>query len=311
MPHELRFLTMVSPNLEWTEVLRRYRYLEELGFDLAGFADHFVDWTGATGKWFECWTMLTAVAAVTRRIRLAAWVTQIPLRNPALLAHQALTVDHISNGRLELGLGLGLTTDPSCDMMGLPNWSYPERAARLKEYVQIIDRLLSNGTATYQGKFYQVNGAMMDPRPVQQPRPPIVIAAMGPTMLKRAAELADNWNSISFAANFEAQIAETRERIRAVDAHCTKIGRDPRSLRRSYLMLDMQARQTGGLVSYYQSKEIFADQVRQVVDLGISEIGLYYPRRDEQMPMFEKIATEVIPKLKADYQRSVASREEA
>jgi alkanesulfonate monooxygenase SsuD/methylene tetrahydromethanopterin reductase-like flavin-dependent oxidoreductase (luciferase family) len=301
MPHELRFLTMVPPNLPWPELLKRYQYLERLGFDLAAFADHFVDWTGAKGPWLECWTLLTAIAAHTSRIRLATWVTQIPLRSPALLAHQALTVDHISNGRLELGLGLGLPADPSCDMMGLPNWTNRERAARFKEYVQIVDQLLSNGTTTFQGQFYQVNAAVMDPRPVQRPRPPIVIAAMGPTMLKRAAEHADNWNSISFAASFDAQLAETRDRIHRVDEHCATIGRDPGSLRRSYLMLDIKARQTGGLVSYYESTNIFADQVRRVLDLGISEIGLYYPRRDEQLPMFEKIATEVMPALKAEY----------
>jgi alkanesulfonate monooxygenase SsuD/methylene tetrahydromethanopterin reductase-like flavin-dependent oxidoreductase (luciferase family) len=217
------------------------------------------------------------------------------------LAHQALTVDHISNGRLELGLGLGLPADPSCGMMGLPNWDNRERAARFKEYVHIVDQLLSNETTTFQGKYYQVNAAVIDPRPVQRPRPPIVIAAMGPTMLKRAAEHADNWNSISFAPTFDAQLAETRDRIRRIDDHCATIGRDPASLRRSYLMLDIKARQTGGLVSYFESREIFADQVRQVLDLGISEVGLYFPRRNEQLQMFEKIAAEVIPMLKAEY----------
>jgi alkanesulfonate monooxygenase SsuD/methylene tetrahydromethanopterin reductase-like flavin-dependent oxidoreductase (luciferase family) len=229
------------------------------------------------------------------------WVTQIPLRNPALLARQALTVDHISNGRLELGLGLGLTTDPSCDMMGLPNWGYPERADRFKEYVEIVDRLLSNEVTTYKGRFYQVNGAVMDPRPVQQPRPPIVIAAMGPTMLKRAAECADNWNSISFASSFDGQVAETRDRSRLIEEHCATIGRDPAELRRSYLMLDMDARQRGGLIDYYESTEIFADRVRRLIDLGISEFGIGYPRRNEQLPVFEKIVTEVIPTLKAKH----------
>ena len=69
MPHELRFLTMVPPNLPWPELLKRYQYLERLGFDLAAFADHFVDWTGAKGPWFECWTLLTAIAAHTSRIK--------------------------------------------------------------------------------------------------------------------------------------------------------------------------------------------------------------------------------------------------
>jgi alkanesulfonate monooxygenase SsuD/methylene tetrahydromethanopterin reductase-like flavin-dependent oxidoreductase (luciferase family) len=142
MPHDLRFFTMILPNQPWPELLRRYRYLEELGFDLAAFADHFVDWTGGKGPWFECFTLLTAVASHTSRIRLGAYVAQIPLRSPALLAHQVLTIDHVSNGRLELGLGLGLPTDPSYAMMGLPNWSNRERVARFPEYVQLVDRLL-------------------------------------------------------------------------------------------------------------------------------------------------------------------------
>jgi alkanesulfonate monooxygenase SsuD/methylene tetrahydromethanopterin reductase-like flavin-dependent oxidoreductase (luciferase family) len=301
MPHELRFLAIMSPNRPWPELLRRYRHIEALGFDLAGVPDHFTDWTGAPGPWFEGWTLLTAIAAHTSRVRLAMWVTQIPLRTPALLAHQALTVDHVSNGRLELGLGLGLTTDPSCEMMGLPNWSYKERAARFKEYVQIVDRLLSGETTTFQGQFYQVNGAVMDPRPVQRPRPPLVIAAMGPVMLKRAAEYADNWNSVGSAMDFDGQVAETRERCRLIDAHCATIGRDPASLRRSYVMLDMAARQRGGLIDYCESPEIFASRVRRLMALGISEIGITYPRRDEQLPVFEQIAAKVLPVLRAEH----------
>ncbi len=301
MPHKLRFFTMILPNQPWVELVRRYKSLEDLGFDLAAFADHFVDWTSAPGPWFECWTLLTAIAAHTSRIRLAAYVAQIPFRNPALLAHQALTADHVSNGRLELGLGLGLPADPSYAMMGLPNWSNRERAARFKEYIELVDRLLTNDVTTYDGQFYQADRAATNPRPLQQPRPPIIIAAMGPTMLKRAAEYADTWNSISFAHTFDEQLVETRDRIRLVDEHCARIGRDPASLRRSYLMLDMQARRTGGSVNYYRSAEAFSDMAQRLIDLGISELGLYYPRRDEEMPIFEKIAAEVIPSLKAKY----------
>jgi alkanesulfonate monooxygenase SsuD/methylene tetrahydromethanopterin reductase-like flavin-dependent oxidoreductase (luciferase family) len=284
MPHDLRFATIMSPNLPWPKLLRRYRHIEELGFDLAAVADHFVDWTGVPGPWFEGWSLLAALAAATSRIRLATWVAQIPLRNPALLARQALTVDHISNGRLELGLGLGLTTDPSCEMMGLPNWSYRERTARFKEYVEIVDRLLSGDVTTYQGQYYQVNGAMMDP-----------------TMLKRAAEYADTWNSAVAADNFDAQVVETRDRCHLIDEHCATIGRNPASLRRSCLMLDMAARQRGGRIGYYESKEIFADQVRRLIAPGISEIGMTYPSSDEQLPVFEKIAAKVIPALQAEY----------
>ena len=293
MAHPLRFLGMMVPVLPWDEQVRRYKHLEELGFDLAGVADQFVQWGGAQTPWLEGWTLLAALAAQTSRIRLATWVTQIPLRNPGLLARQALTVDHISHGRLELGLGIGLTTDPSIAMLGLPNWSYPERVARFKEYVEIVDRLLSNEITTYEGKFYRIESARMDPRPVQRPRPPIVIAANGPVMLKRAVELADNWNSISYAATLDEQLAETRHRIDAVDAHCAEIGRDPTSLRRSYLILDA--------FHYYGSTQLFNDTMRRFIDLGISEIGIGYPRDAAHLVVFERAAREVMPRLQEEF----------
>ena len=176
---------------------------------LPGWPIHFVDWANPTSSWFEMWTHVGAVAAMTSRMRLMTCVAQIPLRDPATLAHQAATVDHISNGRLELGLGVGLTADPSYEMMGIPNWSAKERVARFSEYVEAVDQLLSNDVSSYEGSYYVIKNAVMNPRPVQQPRPPITIAALRPVMLRNAARYADNWNSMSFADNFETQLEET------------------------------------------------------------------------------------------------------
>jgi alkanesulfonate monooxygenase SsuD/methylene tetrahydromethanopterin reductase-like flavin-dependent oxidoreductase (luciferase family) len=299
LSHALRFHVLILPNVPWGELARRFRHLDELGFDVGGMADHFVDWTGSGSPWLEAWTLLAAVARETRRLRLSTLVTQIPLRDPAMLAHQALTVDHVSDGRLELGLGVGLTTDPSYAMMGLPNWGAAERVARFKEYVEVVDRLLTHEVATYRGRFYLVEGARMKPRPVQQPRPPITIAAMGPVMLRHAARYADVWNSLSFLGDFEAQLEETRGRIQRIDEACGAIGREPASLRRSYLMFDAGARAGGGLISYYASEQTFADMTDRVIALGISEVGLYYPARAEQIPVFERVARDVIPGMKA------------
>ncbi len=299
MPYDLRFSVLVLPNVPWPEFLRRCRHVEALGFDQVGLADHLVDWAGGTGPWFELWSQLSAIAMATTRIRLATLVAQIPFRNPALFALQALTADHISGGRLDLGLGIGLEIDPSYRMMGIPNWTAKERVARLGEYVKVVDLLLSQEATTFRGRYYQTDAATLRPRPVQSPRPPILIAAMGPVMLGLAARHADIWNSLSFAKTFEAQIEETRERITKIDAHCAAIGRDPATLRRSYLMFDPSARSSGGVLHYYEFEEIFSQMARQVIALGISDVGVYYPMLERQIPMFERIARDVLPALKA------------
>jgi alkanesulfonate monooxygenase SsuD/methylene tetrahydromethanopterin reductase-like flavin-dependent oxidoreductase (luciferase family) len=299
MPHDLRFSVLVLPNVPWPELLRRCRQVEELGFDSIGLADHLVNWAGAKGPWFELWTHLSAIAMATTRIRLATLVAQIPLRNPALFALQALTADHVSGGRLDVGLGIGLEIDPSYRMMGIENWTAKERVARFGEYVEIVERLLTYPETTFRGRYYQTDAAALLPRPVQSPRPPILIAAMGPVMLRHAARYADIWNSMSFARTFEAQMEDTRRRVLAMDARCAAIGRDPAGLRRSYLMFDPTARGSGGVIQYYESEDAFTRMVQQVIALGISEVVLYYPMVERQIPMLERIARDVLPKLKA------------
>ena len=294
------------PNVAWPELLRRCQHVEELGFDSIGLADHLTDWAGGKGPWFELWSQLSAIAQATTRIRLATLVAQIPLRNPALFALQALTADHISGGRLDVGLGIGLEVDPSYRMMGIENWSAKERVARFGEYVEIVDKLLTHEETSFQGRFYKTDAATLRPRPVQLPRPPIIIAAMGPVMLGHAARHADIWNSISFAKSVEAQLDETRQRVTAIDARCAAIGRDPATLRRSYLMFDPTARSSGGKIKYYESEETCRQMVDQVIALGISEVGFYYPMLEEQVPMFERIARKLLPTLKAAHKNTSA-----
>ena len=306
MAHELRFSVLVLPNVAWPEFLRRCRHVEDLGFDALGFADHLVDWAGGKGPWFELWSQLSAIAMATSRIRLTTLVAQIPLRNPALFALQALTADHISGGRLDVGLGTGLEIDPSYRMMGIENWTAKQRVARFGEYVEVVDRLLSQQDVSYHGQHYQVDDATLRPHPVQSPRPPLLIAEMGPVMLGLAARHADIWNSLSFAKTFDAQIEETRQRVAAIDARCAAIGRDPTTLRRSYLMFDPGARASGGVLGYYESEEIFTRMARQVIALGITDVGLYYPMLDRQAPMFERIARDVLPALKTAHAQKIA-----
>jgi alkanesulfonate monooxygenase SsuD/methylene tetrahydromethanopterin reductase-like flavin-dependent oxidoreductase (luciferase family) len=301
VPHPLRFQVLLVPNIPMADVLARFDHLEALGVEVGAMADHFCDWSTPSNSWFEGWTTLAAVAARTSTIRLTTCVTQIPLRNPGMVARQALTIDHVSNGRFELGLGTGLTIDPSYDMIGLPNWSAGERVDRFAEYVEIVDRMLTNPVSSYTGRFYEIREATMHPGPVQTPRPPIMVGALAPRMLRLAARHADIWNSLSFLGEVEAQLTETRQRVAVVDDACAAIGRDPGTLRRSYTMFDAEARPKGGAIGYYESTERFVDAVERVIELGMSEIGLYYPMDAAQLPMFEAIATEVMPALRARY----------
>ena len=299
MPPTLRFQVLLLPNVPWEVLKERSVRLEQLGIEVAAIADHFVDWTNPPSPWFESWTALTGLAAATKTIRLTTAVTQIPLRNPAMFARQALTLDHISNGRIEVGLGTGISIDPSCDMIGIPNWEPRERVARLAEYVEIVDRLLRDEVTTFEGEFYQIDGAYMNPRPVQMPRPPIMVGALGPVMMRHAARSADSWNSLSFHASFEDQIDETRRRADLMDGYCAELGREPATLRRSYLMFDATARPRGGSIDYYDSTDRFEEMANRIVDLGMDELGLYYPLDARQVPVFERIATDVLPRLRA------------
>ena len=298
MAHAPRFAVLVLPNTDWSDILQRSLHVEELGFDLVATADHFVDWTDPSRLWHEGWSILAALAVATSRVRIATYVTQFPLRHPAVLARQCLTIDHISGGRLEIGLGTGIPIDPSYDMMGMPNWEGRERVPRFKEYTEVIDKLLSQEVTNYAGTYFTINEAIVKPRPVQKPRPPIVIGALGPVMLRFTASIADTWNTMSFAPTFDAQLTEVREKVRLIDEACTKIGRDPTTLRRSYLMFDPSARSSGGAFNYYQSVAAFEDMAGQVMEAGSSEVCLYYPVLPEQLNVFEKIAIDVLPKLR-------------
>jgi alkanesulfonate monooxygenase SsuD/methylene tetrahydromethanopterin reductase-like flavin-dependent oxidoreductase (luciferase family) len=301
MTGSLNFQVLVLPNAPWSELLARFKRVEDLGFDMVTTADHFVDWNDPTRPWLEGWSVLAAAAAATSRIRLATYVTQIPLRNPAMLARQALSVDQISDGRLEVGLGTGLTIDPSYDLIGMENWDNAERVARFEEYIQIVGLLLSNEVTSFKGRYYEVHEAVMNPRPIQSPRPPIVAGALGPKMMKIAAKHADKWNTMSFAADFNGQHAEVRDKVQIMDDNCAAIDRDPASLQKSFLMFDPASRSSGGSINYYQSDNVFVDQVGRLADIGFTEIGLYYPILSDEEEAFSRIATDIIPQLKRDH----------
>jgi alkanesulfonate monooxygenase SsuD/methylene tetrahydromethanopterin reductase-like flavin-dependent oxidoreductase (luciferase family) len=293
-----RFQVELLPDVAWRELRRRVLHAEQLGFDLATTSDQFVDWKNPTVPWFDCWTSLSALAEATDRIRLAPCVAQIPMRDPATFARQALTVDHVSGGRVEAGLGLGLTVDPGYGMIGSPNWDNPERADRFGEYVHIVDELFSTGSCTFHGEFYDVEGANVHPT-LQEPRIPITVAAMGPRMMRYAAEHADTWNTMSFGSGSTDLLSDATSLLAKMTAACETVGRDPATLRFSFLLFDGGARESGGRLFYWDSVTAFEDLAGHVFDLGFDELGVYYPI-DDQREVMERACAEVIPGLRKD-----------
>jgi alkanesulfonate monooxygenase SsuD/methylene tetrahydromethanopterin reductase-like flavin-dependent oxidoreductase (luciferase family) len=295
----IRFQVLTLPGRSYADYRRQVLRVEELGFDIAAVPDHFCDWANPTAPWLECWTLLAALAAETSVIRLASNVAQIPLRNPGVLAHQAITVDHVSGGRLELGIGTGLTIDPGTEMIGLPNWSNVERAARFGEYLELVGLLLSQEVTSFEGRYYRASDAVMNPSSLQSPRVPVVAAALGPKMMSHAARWADAWNTMSFDSDFAAQIDELATRAQLMDELCVSVERVPESLRRSANIFDARARADGGRLRYYDDEALFEHLVRSFVAAGFTDIGLYYPTDPNQIPAFERLATDVIPELRS------------
>ena len=170
----------------------------------------------------ECWTTLSALAAETRQIRLTPLVLANPYRHPALLAKMASTLDVISGGRLELGIGAGGGRDDHL-ASGFPYPSTAVRVEMLEEAVQVIKALWTEGEARFQGSYYRLEGAVNEPKPLQKPRPPILIGGSGETYLFRAvARFADICN-----VGFEMSLEEHDSKLGALAQHCTRYGRDP------------------------------------------------------------------------------------
>jgi alkanesulfonate monooxygenase SsuD/methylene tetrahydromethanopterin reductase-like flavin-dependent oxidoreductase (luciferase family) len=296
MAQKLRFGILTPQNVSWPLLVERWQYLEALGFDSVWLADHFVSPAQPNGPYFEAWTALAGLAARTTRVRLGTLVTSIAFRNPAVFAKQVLTVDHISQGRLELGLGAGYSPQGlDHTMTGVENWPLSERLQRFREVVEIVDQMLRHEVTTYQGRYYQVHQASMHPAPVQHPRPPLTLATQGPKMLKLVAEYADSWN-VGDAAGLSVReaIEDIRGRSEILEDHCAAVGRNPHEISRSILHW---GRPTAD--SPWGSISAFEDFVGRYWEIGVSEFIFLYPPVGGSPPaIFERVATEVIPTLR-------------
>jgi alkanesulfonate monooxygenase SsuD/methylene tetrahydromethanopterin reductase-like flavin-dependent oxidoreductase (luciferase family) len=246
---------------------------------------------------FEAWTLLAGLATRTERIRIGILVSCNTFRHPSLLAKQAATLDHVSNGRLEFGLGAGWFV-PEHEMFGVPFFETPELIARFREAVELIDALFrldtddpadgQNGVqyATYAGQYYQLREAPFRPPTVQRPRPPFTLGAHGRKMMRIVAAHADRWNTVG-------TVEEARQRNDLLNDACMKINRDPATILRSVLYVPTLIPSEAP----WDSLDAFRDFVGRYHDAGMREF-LFQPPPPERFEIVERVATEVIPALR-------------
>ena len=222
----MRFAFKTSPqNTTWDAMLDVWRAADDIELFESGWTfDHFypIGDSDPAGPCLEGWTTLTALAQATRRLRMGTLVTGIHYRHPAVLAKMAATLDIISGGRLELGIGAGWNQQES-GAYGIGLGSPRERSDRFEEACEVLTSLLGpQQTTTFSGSYYELTDAMCNPGPVQQPHPPICIGGSGEKRtLRTAARFAQHWN---FVGGTPGQFSRARE---VLHAHCAEIGRDP------------------------------------------------------------------------------------
>jgi F420-dependent oxidoreductase-like protein len=220
-------LDVAQHQLEWPELLRRVRLAEDTGFDGVWVFDHFKPLYGEpTGPCMEGWTLLAALAAATERVRVGALVTGMTYRHPSILATEAVTVDHVSGGRLELAVGAAWHQGEHREL-GIPFPPMRERAEWLEEGIQLMRLLMTADGATFEGKHYRLRNATYRPRPVQRPHPPIWVGASGERLtIPIAARRADVWHGFG-------SVETLRRKAAVLDEHAERVGRDPGSIARA------------------------------------------------------------------------------
>ena len=210
----------------WDDMLEVWRAADDIElFESGWLFDHFYPiFSDPTGPCLEGWVTLTALAQATKRLRLGTLVTGVHYRHPVVLANMAATLDIVSGGRLELGIGAGWNEEES-GAYGISVGTPKERSDRFEEACEVIIGLLSDDTTSFRGTYYELTGARCNPKPVQRPHPPICIGGNGERRtLRTAARFAQHWN---FVGGTVEEFAHKRE---VLHEHCANLGRDPEEI---------------------------------------------------------------------------------
>jgi F420-dependent oxidoreductase-like protein len=257
-----------------------WRIADEAGFDHVWVFDHLasIGTIGPDHPVYEGWALQAAIAQATSEVRIGCMVTGNTYRNPALLAKLAVTVDHLSGGRLEFGIGAAWA-EIEHQMYGIEGLDH--RVGRLRESLEVITSLWTKDRTTLDGRYYHFNDAIGNPKPIQKPHPPIWIGAGGAQMMELVVRFADVWNCAG-ASNPQ----EAVEKGKMLDAACEQAGRDPASIRRS-VQQSWDGRDRGQLL----------DLVGQYYERGFTEQVIYLPGPDQAR--VAEAAAEALPELRS------------
>src|SRR4051794_29370692 len=254
------------------ESLARARDLDAMGLDHLWTYDH-LSWRRYRGRpWFAMLPWLTAVASVTHGLRIGPMVASPNFRHPVAFAQELMTLDHLSGGRLTVGLGAG-GVGFDATVYGAEPLPPAARAARLEEFVGLLDHLLRFRETSHHGDYYDVNAAVVAPGCLQQPRAPFAVAAAGPRTIRLAARLGDVWVTTGAEDGSAAEPA-ARAQAERLDEACAEAGRDPGGIARLFLAGNNDEHPL-------RSVEAFRDFVGRYEALGFTDVVVHHPRADD------------------------------
>lgn len=282
---------MIFPDSTISDLTSRMQRAEALGFDQLFLPDHIGDPRDLSRPWHDTPTLLALAATVTRRIRIGSLVGNPILRPPAVVAKQAMTLDQLCDGRLELGLGAGIFAFDH-EATGTRTWQAHERMQRVDEYTRIVDGVLRGAGApfSFDGRWLWAHDIPTAPGPIQRPRPPIILGGQSPTILRVAADRAEAWNTHGPPnVDFDDLVAITQRQNQQLDDLCTNAGRDPRTLRRALTLF--------GAADPWTSAIALEQAVARFTRVGIDEFVIHWPPIHRSTEI-ENLALELIPTLR-------------
>jgi len=279
---KLRFGIQTPPqHVTYSDLVSVWQEADELGFDSAFAFDHFIPiYSDPTGPCLEGWTLLAALAAQTKRMRVGLLVTSNSYRYPAVLAKMAATVDHVSQGRLILGIGAGWF-ELEYKAYGIPFYTNSGRARRLGESLEVMKLLFTQEKSTYTGKYYQLKDAPFQPKTVQKPHPPILIGGQGPKLiLPVIARHANIWH----LRVREIDPEQIKKLCATFDTTCQQVGRNPAEVEKA---ISLRSEQLNG------PPEELRRQIQALSDIGIRHFTISLAPTDRKL--LNRFAKEVMP----------------